>query len=339
MRFDAACEPTFARHETFQPRYGWVKKAVDAAANDPGVFNRSDAVVTLGVGKNMVRSIRFWGLAYKVLTRVKVDGQRVPSLTPTVIGNVMFGEDGWDPYSEMDSTQWLLHWWLLAPKSETPVWWLAFNDFPGVEFSEEQLEQFILDRVHDWGPNDSSVRKDVSCLLRMYTSGSSSRAGFDDLLDCPTRELGILGSTGEPGMYRFSVGPKPTLDPAVAAFACLDYIARSDITARTSSIARLATEHGSPGRVFKLTEQVLGSLLQEAAEVYDDIRVTTSAGVQSLAFDLDAAWVGSELLRDHYRALTGRDEIGHQTPYVHQICGPTGSLASDPGALVAVGDS
>ena len=31
MRLDESCERVFARHETFHPRYGWLKKAVDAA--------------------------------------------------------------------------------------------------------------------------------------------------------------------------------------------------------------------------------------------------------------------------------------------------------------------
>ncbi|MCT7964099.1 DUF4007 family protein [Laspinema sp. D1] len=50
--------PVFARHETFHPRFGWLKKGFDKAKEDPGVFLAEDAPVRLGVGKNMVRSIR-----------------------------------------------------------------------------------------------------------------------------------------------------------------------------------------------------------------------------------------------------------------------------------------
>src|SRR5689334_355451 len=122
MRLDHACKPAFARHETFHPRYGWVKKAYDAAARDPNTFNADDAVVLLGVGKNMVRSIRYWGLAYRVLSQTKSNQGRIPLATPSVLGRVMFGEVGWDPYCEQIDTQWLLHWWLLAPESLAPVW-------------------------------------------------------------------------------------------------------------------------------------------------------------------------------------------------------------------------
>ena len=59
--------PSFAGHETFTLRYGWLKKAVDAVHEDPIVFTRDDALVRLGVGKNMVRSIRHWGLATGIL--------------------------------------------------------------------------------------------------------------------------------------------------------------------------------------------------------------------------------------------------------------------------------
>jgi hypothetical protein len=59
--------PKFAGHETFSLRYGWPKKAVDATAADPLVFTRDEAVIALGVGKNMVRSIRHWGLMTGIL--------------------------------------------------------------------------------------------------------------------------------------------------------------------------------------------------------------------------------------------------------------------------------
>ena len=66
VKLEASAYPRFARHESFHPRYGWLKKGVDGAASDPGIFIREDAVVQLGVGKNMVRAIRFWGTAAKL---------------------------------------------------------------------------------------------------------------------------------------------------------------------------------------------------------------------------------------------------------------------------------
>lgn len=49
----------FSGHESFPCKSLWLKKGYDfvVGGND---FNSPDAVITLGVGKNMVTSIRFW---------------------------------------------------------------------------------------------------------------------------------------------------------------------------------------------------------------------------------------------------------------------------------------
>src|SRR5437879_10801917 len=51
----------FSGHETFPCRYAWLPKAYRALDGDPaGLSDDEQAMVDLGVGKNMVRAIRFW---------------------------------------------------------------------------------------------------------------------------------------------------------------------------------------------------------------------------------------------------------------------------------------
>jgi len=57
----------FSGHETFTLRYGWLTKAVAAVKSDPEIFSRDDAMVSLGVGKNMVRSIRHWSTSLGIV--------------------------------------------------------------------------------------------------------------------------------------------------------------------------------------------------------------------------------------------------------------------------------
>jgi hypothetical protein len=58
---------SFAGHQTFAFRYFWLKKGLDLVCSDSEAFQRDDAVVRLGVGKNMVQSIRHWCLATRVV--------------------------------------------------------------------------------------------------------------------------------------------------------------------------------------------------------------------------------------------------------------------------------
>ncbi|EKD09459.1 DUF4007 family protein [Limnospira platensis] len=74
--------PVFARHETFHPRFGWLKKGFDQSEKDDRIFLAEDAPVRLGVGKNMVRSLRYWCQAFKIL---EGDRSLDPNQTYTVV--------------------------------------------------------------------------------------------------------------------------------------------------------------------------------------------------------------------------------------------------------------
>ena len=50
----------FSGHQTFVFRYGWLEKGVRGVNEYGNVFSRDDVLVLLGVGKNMVASIRHW---------------------------------------------------------------------------------------------------------------------------------------------------------------------------------------------------------------------------------------------------------------------------------------
>ena len=304
MRLADAAERTFARHETFHPRYGWFRKAYAFVAQDSGVFSRVDAPVQIGVGKNMVQAIRFWGLAAKLIERaVRSTDRRASDLVPTSLGHRLFGASGWDPYMEDPGTLWLLHWLLLAPYSLLPVWWLAFNEFDAVEFTDDDLEASVQIQVaaHWATPHPSSIRKDVSALLRTYAPAEQSgRTAIDDLLDCPLRELNLIRRSTATNRYRFSTGSKPTLPPAIVAYGALDYLARIDTGGTTATISRLAHEPGAPGKVFKLTEGELLAALEPAIDDSDALALVPTPGATQVSWSQDPGSVANGILDRYY---------------------------------------
>ena len=51
----------FSGHETFAFRHAWLPKAYRLLKQDPSAFSHEDnAMIELGLGKNMVRALRFW---------------------------------------------------------------------------------------------------------------------------------------------------------------------------------------------------------------------------------------------------------------------------------------
>ena len=294
--------PTFARHETFHPRFGWLRKAVEHATADPGVFGRPDAPVLLGVGKNMVNAIRYWGQAFKILQSVpNPDRPRVPCYEPTPFGQQLLGDGGWDPWLEDSGSLWLLHWSLLQAPCTAPVWWVAFHDFTPQQFEETQLTSQVLElaTAANWeSVLPASVRKDVDCLLRTYTVRRHGRSGLDDVLDCPFRELGLIEATPGGSGYRFVVGDKPSLPDDVVAYAALQFAAQGG--ARSISVARLSHDPGSPGGAFRLTERALHDARRRVAERYPALRVVEPGGLRQLFIDDDPVRLSERIISNYY---------------------------------------
>lgn len=311
MRLTEAAERVFARHETFHPRYGWFRKAYAFVGDDPTIFVRPEAPVEMGVGKNMVRAIRFWGTAAKLIEEdPKSRRGRSASMVQTPLGDRLFGEDGWDPYMEEPATLWLLHWLLLAPPCWLPVWWVAFHEFHAVEFDERELERVILTQLQvasEWKePHRSSILKDIRALFRTYTPADrSTRVGIDDVLDCPLRELGLIGRSEATDRYRFTIGPKPGLPAAVVVFAALDYVARTNPRSRTITLSQLAQESGGPGRTFKLTERDLRAAMGSVSEESAEIELVTVTGACQLSWSGHPREAAFAILDDYYERSIG----------------------------------
>jgi hypothetical protein len=308
MSLEQSAMPGFAIHQTFHPRFGWIKKGYSAAVEDPDVFNKPDAPVTLGVGKNMVEAIRAWVTATHVTARVPNPSRpRMSVILPTPLGQTLLDDNtGLDPYLEDPSTLWILHWQAVSAVSSLPVWWITFNDFTGLEFTDTELLRFCIDEVASTGwpqPKESSIQKDIDCLLRMYTRRNPrARQTLDELLDSPFREIGIIQpAPAGRDTYRFIRGAKPGLCPAVITYACLDYVATADPGSRTASLTRLAADPGSPGRLLKLSEDVIRLALEETARTVDGIRLASPAGTLQLTLSKSPELLAKAVLWQHHR--------------------------------------
>lgn len=296
--------PTFARHETFHPRYGWLKKGFDAAEADPEAFLHPDAHVRLGVGKNMVRAIRYWCHAFKVLEEDPSVSGRAMASRPSTIGQDLLGKDGLDPYMEDLGTLWLLHWQLLRPPCSATAWWYAFFIHARSELSVDELSAGLSSYVESEFPAaraaKSSLRKDASCIVRMYGEISSGPVG-EESIHCPWAELRMMRPVADRKAWAFRVGRKPGLTPPLIAALCFDYAAMRGVSsARTFSVGSLTYGPASPGLALKLPENVIYSALEEAAGMDSRIGLSDTAGVVQLTYDEDPRDLHQRFIRMHY---------------------------------------
>lgn len=282
---------TFARHETFHPRFGWLKKGFDWAGREPEIFLRDDAPVRLGVGKNMVRSIRYWCSAFKILEND----------APSDFGKKLLADGGWDEFLEDPASLWLLHWNLLKPTCEAAAWYFTFHVFRQVEFSADDLLEALCKYRDSMGSRnvDASLQKDISCIMRMYVEQGSKTGASEDSIDCPFTELGIIQTLGNSKRYGFQIGIKAKLPTEIVVAACLEFAA-SKGNQKTISISSLTFDAGSPGLAFKLNESAICGAIEQVERSSNDIKLSDSAGLIQFSFTKDANELAQDILDKYF---------------------------------------
>jgi len=257
----------------------------------------------LGVGKNMVKAIRYWSIAFKVVDEIRDNGKYIHK--PNVFSEKLLKEGGWDPFLENPSSLWLLHWNLFKPPCHAPAWYFTFNELNKIDFSVDDL-LFSLKAYRDREfPNrkihDSSLSKDVNCLLRMYVERTGSKKLKEDSLDCPFTDLGIINAYTDSKRFTFNFGSKPTLPPEIIVSACLEFAASFQDDARTVSISRLLYDAGSPGQAFKQTESSLSEAIETVSRKVKDIYLTDTAGMIQFAYDSAPSDLSDRILDSYFR--------------------------------------
>jgi hypothetical protein len=267
---DQLTDVMFSGHETFPFRHGWMKKGVDAVVADPSVFNADEAMTVLGVGKNMVRSIRHWCLAAGLIEEYQPDPLvRRTALCSTDLARSIFAEGGWDPYLEDPATAWLLHWQIVTNSERCTTWYWAFSHLHDPEFTRESLTTALVRWVETAGWKrvaESSLKRDVDCFVRTYLP---SRHGgpLEDSLNCPLTDLGLLAEAGDRHTFQFNRGPHNELPDAVLLHAVLTYWDRRSPKSETLSLHHLTHQHGSPGRAFQIDEDSMAGRLEVFEEM------------------------------------------------------------------------
>ena len=263
----------FSGHESFACRYAWLPKAHKGLAADPGLFVKEEAaMLALGIGKNMVKSLRFWVDAMGVAEPMFVDGRPL-GLRPTSFARAIFDRAGLDPYIEDVRTQWLLH-WKLASKARAPLfaWEFLLNHWPLPEFSRsEALAAFRRESRHlDNNHSEVTLAQHLDVFLQTYLPSRNANIGAEDSLDGPLVDLDLLVVLGErrndagrfENVYGFRREPKPEITCALFDFCLMEFWKRFEAE-RTLSLRTVTLAPGSPGQVFKLSEDDVRARLEE----------------------------------------------------------------------------
>ncbi len=240
---------TFSGHETFHCRHLWLKKGYDFVSKGRK-FSDEDAVVSLGVGKNMVSSIAFWLKAFGIINK---EGEL------TAFAKYIFDpETGRDPYLEDEASLWLLHYELVTQNIAT-TYNLIFNEFrrEKIEFTKEQYIAFVIRKAAELNLsqiNKNTVAADFEVLTKLYLRSDAQSKDKEDTFSGLLTDLGLIQEEKRrvndrlETFFHVKSGEKSEIPEEVILYAILD----SESFDKSISLRTIEQERFHAGSVFAI---------------------------------------------------------------------------------------
>lgn len=264
--------PVFSGHETFQCRHLWLKKGYDFVKKGMS-FTADDAVVELGVGKNMVNSIRYWMRAFDLLG----DNDEL-----TDFAHWLFSNKGKDPYLEDDASLWLLH-YNIVRKGFATSYALIFNELrkERVEFNKNAFVKFIQNKF-DSNISINSIGADFEVFIKLYV-GTESSKDKEDVVAGILPDLRLVRAIRRDKyqtLYYIETNEKEELPEEVLLYALL---ADPEI-GLSVSLDSLERDYNSVGSIFAINRSGLVQKIESLSNKYDFLVYKDDAGIRELQF-------------------------------------------------------
>ena len=232
-------------HEKFPLREGWINKGL-SVAKEKGthIFLESQGPDMLGVGTNMVKSIRYWMQACGLLVK---DGNKeiLSDMAEIIYMN--------DPYLEDIFSLWILHSNITKNIEQATVWYMFFNRFNVDSFNKADMQKKMQQELFNYvgqQVTESSLKDDIDVLLNMYSKGDNKNEDPEDKIISPFSTLGIIKKEDET-YYKI----QPDLRRIANELVLYEISSLLDHN-KSISIETIASGERSLGAIYNMTSDV-----------------------------------------------------------------------------------
>lgn len=267
----------FSGHESFHCRPLWLKKGFDFLSNGNN-FNQPDAVVKLGVGKNMLQAIYYWMYAFNIIDSNK-------ELTP--FASYIFAENGKDQFLEDIGTHWLLHYHLMK-KNIASIYSLVFNEFrkEKMEFTKDHLLNFLIRKCAEKEVviNLNTLNKDISVFFRNYHDSFKSSNVIDDQFSGLLIDLDLIEELSKVdenvNWYRIVNTEKSEIPEEILLYSIFD----NHEIGRSISVNSLLYDFNSIGSIYSISSNGLINKIEKMEKRFQFITYKDTAGIREIQF-------------------------------------------------------
>lgn len=291
----------FRAHDTFFIRKGWLSKGMERIVSKPDLFvdKNENPTDILGIGTNMVKSLRYW-LQAVGLTKESVSGKRVQTLT--ALGTEVYNNDR---YIEELGTLYLLQYQLAKQKNEATAWYFFFNEFNMSEFTKEEFVQEIQNYIMMSNEESSvalrSLNEDFMCIINTYLpryKTSPDKVSPENNIDCPFGELGLIDIANKKNRtFKKTIPAAKSFNPWVVLSVIEDQAnGRDEI-----GLNELLTSPCNIGKVFNLDAITMLDILH-LIENLGMIKIIRTAGLDVIHLNQQLSFI--ECVKKYYESIT-----------------------------------
>lgn len=261
----------FGQHQTFYLRQQWLTKGLIETEKDSRFFYNADHFEILGVGKNMAKSIRHWLLATEL---VEEQRSTKTEIVLSKFGKIVFEKD---LYTKKPLTLGLLHYLLVTNKDVATTWYWFFNVFNERVFTKDLL----LEQLNNWvsanldkAVSTNSLKKDIDCLLSLYTAKVYAHQTPEDVIRSPFEALGLVKKTDGAEVVYMKKAIQSPITAKILYATLVKYLEKHAI--REISLNELVNGEELWGKVFNLTRDEIIDHLDEIRKNYPVIFTQTN---------------------------------------------------------------
>ncbi len=162
------------KHGSFYMRSGWGTKIQQAVNSDAAIFapaNEQDAIDEIGLGRVMIKALRYWSDAMG-LTYEKKEQNVIKKYKTSLFAYI----ENYDPYFQKLGTLVLLHRNIVNNIDEATAWYWLFNEWPSDVITNDAftdgLHAFVA--VNGMNVKRDAISKEFNCVKNTYVGDKST---------------------------------------------------------------------------------------------------------------------------------------------------------------------
>lgn len=253
------------RHESFSIREGWLAKGIKNVKEYGNAFALQNATDILGIGTNMVKSLKYW------MTATKLIEEKNREIMLSDFGSII---NEYDPYLEDIFSWWLIHINMITNIDDAYIYNLFFNKCNIKTFTKRELYEklYALLTNEKLTFNENILQDEVNMIIKTYTIDEKIDNPENNFI-CPLSELNLLKKVDRDTYEKNRPEIRNLPFWVVYYIICLLLDDRDNI-----SIDELLKEENSPAKLLNMDKNLINEYLDEMKK-NDLIIINRTAGL------------------------------------------------------------